>query len=168
MKSLKLHGLLLAAAIAMPLAGQAQAQAQAQDMPAHMHGGPGMAHERFAPRPFEHGIPPFLHGIELSEAQQDKVFAILHAQAPLMRDQHKAVMKAHEALHALAVSGRFDDARASALAQSVGQAMARITLEQVRSEQQLRALLTAEQRAQIEQNEQHQQQGGPRHPPRPQ
>ena len=157
-----LHALLLAAAIALPLAGHAQ------DMPAPMHGdgGRGMAHEHFGMRPFEPGLPPFLHGIALSEAQQDKVFAILHAQAPVMREQHKALMKAHEALHALAVSAQYDDAKASVLAQAVGQAMARITLEQARSEQQLRALLTAEQRAQIEQ--QHQQQGGPRHPPHPQ
>ena len=157
-----LRRLLLAAAIALPLAAQAQDMHPPQHPP--LPGAQGMPHEGFAARPFEHGgaTPHFLRGLDLSEVQQDKVFAILHAQAPLLRDQHKAVMKAHEALHALAVSGQFDDARASALAQAVGQAMARITLEQARAEQQLRALLTPEQRQQIEQREQG------RRPPRPQ
>ena len=33
---------------------------------------------------------PFLHGIDLSEAQQDRLFAILHAQAPQQRAQLQA------------------------------------------------------------------------------
>lgn len=103
-------------------------------------GGPGM------PPPL---MAPFLHGIELTDAQQDKVFAILHAEMPYLREQHKAAMKAHEALRALSGSAQFDDAKAAALAQAGAQAMANIELQRARTEQKLLALLTPEQRKQL-------------------
>ncbi|MET3134208.1 protein CpxP [Oxalobacteraceae bacterium GrIS 1.11] len=146
--------LFLAAILTLPALAQADAPADAPGLPA-MH---DMPHPHAAPPPFERGErgapPPFLRGITLSEAQQDKVFAVMHAQEPLLRDQRKIVSQAHEELHALAASGKFDDAKAGALAQTIGQAMARITLQQARSEQELMAMLTAEQRKQAEQHEQ--------------
>jgi Spy/CpxP family protein refolding chaperone len=90
--------------------------------------------------------PKFLRGVQLDEAQQDKVFAIMHAQEPLLREQFKAEHHAHEALRALAVSGRFDDARASALAEEASKANAAATLQRARSAAQIYALLTPEQR----------------------
>lgn len=96
-------------------------------------------------------MPPFLHGIALSEAQQDKVFAASHAQAPLLREQQKIAFKAHEQLRQLAASSTYDDARAGALANTAAQAMAQASLLQARLEQQLLALLTPEQRQQVEQ-----------------
>ena len=88
---------------------------------------------------------PF-HGIELTEAQEDKVFAILHAEEPYLRDQSKAAAKAHEALHALATTDKYDDAKAASLAQAAATAMANISLQHVRTEQKLLAVLTPEQR----------------------
>lgn len=99
--------------------------------------------------PMPGGEPPFLHGLDLNEAQQDKVFAILHAEAPYLREQGKAAYKAHEALRALSQAPQYDDAKAAALAQAAAQAMANITLQQVRTEQKLLALLTPEQRKQL-------------------
>ncbi|WP_317203492.1 Spy/CpxP family protein refolding chaperone [Janthinobacterium sp.] len=110
-----------------------------------------------------HGGAPFLRGLELSEAQQDKIFAIEHAQEPLLREQHKIVAKAHEALHALTLAASFDEARGAALAQTAAQAMARIALLRARGEQQILALLTPAQRQQMEQHEQ----DGARRPARP-
>ncbi len=92
------------------------------------------------------GRPPFVHGIELSEAQEDKVFAILHAQEPYLRDQGKAAAKAHEALRALGSAEQYDDAKAAALAKDGATAMANIALQHARTEQKLLAVLTAEQR----------------------
>jgi periplasmic protein CpxP/Spy len=141
-----------------------------------MHGGPGMdMHGPFGPPPFGHGGPggpggpgmgraPFLHGIELSEQQDDKVFALLHAQEPELREQRKIVEKSHEALHALATSGKYDDAKAVALTQAGAQAMARIALDQIRTEQQILAILTPEQRQKVDQRAQHMAEEGNRSP----
>ena len=92
--------------------------------------------------------PMFLRGVALDEAQQDKVFAIVHAQQPQLREQSKAARHAHEALRAMATSGQFDDAKASALAQTAAKAMAAMALQQARTDAQVYALLTPEQRRQ--------------------
>lgn len=101
-----------------------------------------------------HG-PMFLHGVVLDEAQQDKVFAIVHAQEPQMREQAKAARHAHEALRALATSGQFDDAKASALAKTGAGAMAAMALQQARTDAQIYALLSPEQRRRAAQHGQH-------------
>lgn len=141
--------LLLLSACSMPLVALAQ--------PAPAHGaGPARGNDgappAFGPGPGgAQGLPPFLHGIALSEAQQDKVFAASHAQAPLLREQQKIAFKAHEQLRQLAASSTYDDARAGALANTAAQAMAQASLLQARLQQQLLALLTPEQRQQVEQ-----------------
>lgn len=94
-----------------------------------------------------HG-PMMPHGVHLDEAQQDKVFAIVHAQEPQMREYEKAARHAHQALRAMATSGQFDDAKASALAQAGAQAMAGMALQQARADARINALLTPEQRRQ--------------------
>jgi Spy/CpxP family protein refolding chaperone len=132
------------------------------------HGGPGRAGPDGAP-PREvpgHGFPgagpgfgpgfgpgpvrlPFFRGMELTEAQEDKVFAILHAEAPYLREQSKAEVKAREALHALADADKYDDGKAAALAQAAATASANIALQHVRTRQKLLAVLTPEQRKQL-------------------
>lgn len=108
-----------------------------------------------------HGAGPMsMRGVVLDEAQQDKVFAIVHAQEPQMREQEKAARHAHEALRAMATSGQFDDAKAAALAQAAGKAMAAMALQQARTDAQINALLTPEQRRQAAEH-------GPRREPRP-
>lgn len=111
------------------------------------------------------GLPPFLHGIELNEAQQDKIFTATYAQAPLLREQEKIAFKAHAQLRGLAASSAYDDAKAGALANTAAQAMAKISLLQARLEQQLLAVLTPEQRQQAQQL--HDGRQGPRHLERP-
>ena len=132
--------LLLATALGAPLAANAQ------------HGpgpGPGPVPGPRMEGPGE-GLPPFLRGVELSEAQQDKVFAATYAQAPLLREQQKIAFKAHEQLRELAASNHYDDAKAVGLANGAAQAMATISLQHARLEQQLLAVLTPEQRQQVE------------------
>jgi Spy/CpxP family protein refolding chaperone len=119
--------------------------------------------------PGGHGpAPMFLHGVVLDETQQDKVFAIVHAQEPQQREQAKASRQAHEALRALATSGQFDDARASALAQTAAKAMAAMALQQARTDAAIYALLTPEQRSQASEGatRRAQHEGGPRREPR--
>ena len=105
-----------------------------------------------APRGGPHGGPhmggpglPFLRGIDLSEAQEDRLFAILHAQAPQLREQEKIERKALDALDWMRENGRVDDARAAAQARALGQAIAAQELLRVRTAAQVMALLTPQQ-----------------------
>ncbi|MDN2671605.1 periplasmic heavy metal sensor [Janthinobacterium sp. SUN026] len=139
--------LLLLSACSMPLLALAQQEAAPMEGPP-----PGLGHGPGGPGgPGAPGLPPFLRGIDLSEAQQDKIFAATYAQAPLLREQEKIAFKAHAQLRALAGSSAYDDAKASALASTAAQAMAQISLQQARLEQQLLAVLTPEQRKQAQQ-----------------
>jgi Spy/CpxP family protein refolding chaperone len=161
------HTILLAAAMALPVlsvSGTASADDTGAGRPPMMqgarddHDGPGRpGPERGGPDDdgpprggpgFGFGRPPFFHGVELTEAQQDKIFAILHAEAPYLREQSKAAAKARAALHALANADQYDDAKAASLAQAAATADANIALQHVRTRQKLLAVLTPEQRKQ--------------------
>jgi protein CpxP len=140
-------GAALLAALSAPCAHAAYTAdgADAAGRAAALPGGDGPRHGFGAPGPGAPGpdAPPFhsvlhaLHRLDLSEAQQDKLFAITHAAAPRQREQEKAERKAHEALLALGASASFDEARAGAAARALGQ------------ESQVLALLTPEQREQL-------------------
>jgi len=103
--------------------------------------------------------PPFLAGLHLTDDQQDKVFAILYAAAPAMRDQSKALRKAHEALRDLNESPQYDENRLKGLADSAAKADSELTVLRARTEHEIFALLTAEQRKQLEE---HRHEMGPR------
>ncbi|MYM26015.1 periplasmic heavy metal sensor [Duganella sp. FT135W] len=178
------RNVLLAAVLAMPLfvlGGAARADEMGAEQPPMAqgeHGPRGPEHQ--GPGPFgqdgPHGGPeqggpghppgfgpgrsPLFHGLDLSEAQQDKIFAILHAEAPYLREQFKAAAKAREALHALATADKYDDANAAALAKDAATAEANIVLQHVRTQQKLLAVLTPEQRKKQADEK-------PRHPQRP-
>ena len=157
-KTLGVHKLLLAMVVALPLfiaTGAASANESDDERPAMMHGGPDREGSGSGPR--MHAMPPFggpgmvgrplfMRGVELSEAQEDKVFAILHEEKPYLREQGKAADKAHEALREMAGTDKYDDAKAASLAQAAANAMANIALQRVRTEQKLLAVLTPEQR----------------------
>lgn len=121
-------------------------------------GGPDMHAFRGAPPGPEFGppgfgfgaSPPFLAGLHLTDDQQDKVFAILYAAAPAMRDRSKALRKAHEALRDLNQSPQYDENRVKELADSAAKADSELTVLRVRTEHEILALLTAEQRKQLE------------------
>jgi Spy/CpxP family protein refolding chaperone len=108
-----------------------------------MHGMHGMHGE------MRGGLLGRLHRLNLSEAQQDKLFNIRHAAQPQQREHMKAIRKAHEALAELARADRFDDARATAVSRELGQAIAAEALLRARTEAQALAVLTPEQREQL-------------------
>ncbi len=108
--------------------------------------GPGL--EGHGPRGVGHEL---LGRLQLSEAQQDKLFAIEHAAAPQRRQQEKAVRHAHEALRDARETAQFDDARAGAAARDLGQAVAAEALLEARVHAQVLAVLTPEQREQLRQ-----------------
>jgi len=171
----RLNHLLLAAAVALPLLSVTSAVRSA-DMNADQ--GPAMEEGRrggpngpdsgaggrgpmgpppgagfrfdssFGPGPGFAPQAPLFRGVDLTDAQEDRIFAILHAEKPYLREQAKAAGKAHEALRALAEADKYDDAKAAALAQAAATASANIELQHVRTRQKLLAVLTTEQRKQ--------------------
>lgn len=155
-KKNSLQQLVLAAALALPLASYAAG-------PAMPPGGPdgGPSGERGPRGPHGFGGPGhmrgFMHGLDLDEAQEDKVFAILHAQEPYIREQSGVLRKAQQALDALGKADKYDDAKAASLAQAAAQAMSNLELQRVRTEQKLLGVLTAEQRKQQAQRRQQRQ-----------
>jgi protein CpxP len=102
------------------------------------YGGPGF------------GPPPFLAGLHLTDEQQDKVFAIVYAAAPAMRDQEKALRKARETLRDINVSPQYDENRVKGLADSAAKADSQLMVLRVRTEHEIYALLTPEQKKQFE------------------
>lgn len=98
------------------------------------------------------GMPgiPLLHGLDLSEAQQDAVFDLVHAQIPVQRALDKKAAKAFDELHRLGASDRFNAKQARALADSYAQAQAQLAFNQAELDNKLRALLTPEQRQQLD------------------
>jgi protein CpxP len=96
------------------------------------------------------GPPPFLAGLKLTDDQQDKVFAIVYAAAPAMREQAKALRKAHEALRDINESPQYDENKVKGLAESAAKADSQLTVLRVRTEHEIYALLTPEQRKQLE------------------
>lgn len=175
-----LQRLLLAAVLALPLAAMADnAGDETPGGPGHrpdagpraderrgpgpaLHGGdrdgphgegPGFGPDRgpgFGPGPGFDGVPPYLRGIELSEAQQDRIFTIVHGQVPYLREQGKARDKADRALFALHRAEKYDDAAAVKLAQAAAQADANITLSHLRTAQKVLGVLTAGQRKSLD------------------
>lgn len=93
--------------------------------------------------------PGHLRGLNLSEEQRDKVFAIMHAQAPEMRDKAKALRGAQEQLRLLSASADFDEGKARALSDELGRATFEATLVRARAERQIQEILTPEQRQQL-------------------
>jgi periplasmic protein CpxP/Spy len=126
-----------------------------------MRGGPdGGMHHGMAMFAEGGPLPPMLRHLQLSEAQQDKIFAILHAQAPQARDMGKALHKAHRALHELTTAASFDDAKAKAAADALGKAVADEALLHARTHRQIFDVLTPEQRQKLAKMGEHGRDGG--------
>jgi Spy/CpxP family protein refolding chaperone len=95
-------------------------------------------------------MPPMLRGLALTEEQQDKVFGILHAQAPAVRTAAKASRSAHDELSALAMSAQYDATKAKALADAEARANADLAMLRADGDHQIFMALTREQREQIQ------------------
>jgi protein CpxP len=91
-------------------------------------------------------LPPHLRGLDLSDAQRDRVFDLLHAQAPTMRDQAKAIHKSQSELHQLSLSNEYSETKAKALAESSAQSIARMAQLRASVDYRIYQILTPEQR----------------------
>jgi len=93
---------------------------------------------------------PSLSGLSLTEGQRDKVFAVLHAQAPLLREKAKIARRAQDELRALTLSPQYDKAKAQSLADAGARALGELALVRADGEHQIYMALTDEQREQLE------------------
>jgi Spy/CpxP family protein refolding chaperone len=161
MNKSKLIQLLLAAAMALPLLARAE-----EGLPPEGDHPPLAGPRGEGPRGEFPGVRfggrglPFLHGLELSESQEDKLFQLMHNQAPYLREQQRAHDKAMRALHEMRDAEKFDDAAAAKLAQAAAQAEANLALAHIRTHQKVLALLTPEQRKRLDERKARRQQGG--------
>ncbi len=117
--------------------GQEQASAGWQDHGARRH---------FGRRGGDRGIRAMLHGLKLSEEQRDKVFAVLHAQAPQLRANAKERRNASKELRVLTLAENYDEARAQALSENISRAIAANAMIRSRSANEIYQALTPEQR----------------------
>ncbi len=98
-----------------------------------------------------HGdVMRMLRGLDLTEAQRDKIFEIRHAQKPAMRTQMKAVQAARKDLRELALAPNYDAAKAQASADAFAKAMSRMALMRIDATRMVLVVLTPEQRKQLD------------------
>ena len=112
----------------------------------HHHPGGAMMHGEMGPFGGGMHLPPFMRELNLSDAQNDKIFKIMHDQAPALRDKAKEVSKANYELHALMFSDKYDEARVRTLSETSAQAMATLAQMRAASLNQIYQTLTPEQR----------------------
>jgi periplasmic protein CpxP/Spy len=163
----KVKQLILVASLALACPLGALADSAPAAAPDHFAGGPAYGHEMsgcmmgYGPahggmfrseEMFGEGgaLPPMLEHLQLNEAQQDKIFAIMHAQAPQAHELGKAIRNAHRGLHELVTGASYDDAKAKALTDALGKAVAESALLHARTHHQIFEVLTPEQRESLE------------------
>lgn len=136
-----------ASALAIPMAAQAIGGSEHCERKAGAHG--PMAHDEMPP---EGGpaMPPFMRGLNLTEAQHDQVFKIMHEQAPALREKAKEARKAQAEVRALSFSDKYDAAKVKALTESGARAMAEIAEMRAAGANRIYQLLSPEQRKKAE------------------
>ncbi len=93
---------------------------------------------------------PLLHDTRLTAEQRGKLFALMHAQAPFQRAKGQEAAKALDDLQRLATPDRFDAEKARALADTYARSLAELVLMHVELGAKMRAILTPEQRKQLD------------------
>lgn len=110
------------------------------------HGMVGMQHGMGAMR-WHHA----LHRLDLSDAQHDQVFELMHGQAKERHVLMRQLRQVQADLRATAQAPQFDNAKAQALAHEQAKLTAQQLLLDAQLEGKLRALLTPEQKQQLDQ-----------------
>ena len=145
--------LALAAACAVSATAYAESTAnapqadQAQSQQVHKHGHHHRGHHRMGHRGgFEN-----LRGLNLTEEQRDKIFVIRHAAAPAAHEVMKEISAARKSLRELSRADTFDEAKAQEAADKQGAAFSKMALLRAKTQNQVHAVLTPEQRDQLKQ-----------------
>lgn len=146
-----------AAALAVPFLVTAQPSpgtpGEGMHMKAHArHDG----HFRHGAAPGMHGMhgeramgAAFLRGLDLTDEQRDRIFAIRHAAEPAMRDQMKVLRGARGEFSRLALSGEYDEAKVKEFADRNAQAMSAMAQLRARTMNEIYRVLTPEQQTKV-------------------
>ncbi len=94
----------------------------------------------------QNGIPPHFRALNLTQDQQDKIFAIMHEQAPAKYAQRNQQHETHEAIRLLGQADTFDQAKAQQLTDQLGQLEKEKAMNRLQTQAKINALLTPEQR----------------------
>jgi Spy/CpxP family protein refolding chaperone len=126
--------------------------AHAQPAPEGMHGPQhaGMHHGWHGGHG-EMGGMRALRALDLTEAQRDQIFKIHHDQAPAFRDQMKKVRASRDELQKLALADKLDQAAVRRAADTQAKALSDLAVMRVQTMNRVRALLTPEQKAKLDQ-----------------
>ena len=150
MKS-KLNTLLAAGLITIAATGIAVAEHGANgEKSGHCTKGHHGKHHQAGPHAF--GQPHFLRGIALTSEQEDKIFALNHAEVPKVREQMKQRHALHEELRELSQAPQFDESKAKSIADKLANLEKEGVLNRARTENKVLAVLTPEQREQALKN----------------
>src|SRR5574343_341826 len=87
--------------------------------------------------------------VPLTAVERDKVFEIMHGQAPAIRDKGKAVRSAEEGLRKLVLSPEYSEPQARELVNEAAKAMSEMSLARAKAERLVYEVLTPEQRKQL-------------------
>lgn len=94
----------------------------------------------------ESGAVRHLKTLNLTQDQQDKIFVIVHEQAPAKYTHRKQQRETMEALRTLAQADKLDEAKAQQLTDQLGKIEKEKALSRFKTEAKINALLTPEQR----------------------
>lgn len=137
-------------AISLPLATVALAQDDGpnagkpdhkMDSGSHCEKGARLHHGMGKP-----GVPHYLRDVNLTSAQEDQLFTLMHAQMPLMREQHKQEIQLRQELRTTSQADRFDEGKVQQLADKLSTLDKEKIIARARNEAKIFALLTPEQR----------------------
>ncbi|HKO88105.1 MAG TPA: Spy/CpxP family protein refolding chaperone [Burkholderiales bacterium] len=135
----------LGLAFAAPLAVQAYPGAGGEGS----HGKQGFHHKRgFSGQGHGRHGGDFTRGLNLTEAQRDKIFELRHAAAPSLRSKGKEVRAARSEMRQVAMTDKFDEGRVIALSNQLAKAEAEFNVTRLRLTNQVYNVLTPEQRKQ--------------------
>lgn len=164
MKKARIAAIAAAAGVAVAVPFLAAAQgAPGGDAAGMRAGGFHYAHARhggFGERATMGGA--FLRGLDLTEAQRDRIFAVRHANEPAMREQRKILHATRAELSKLALSNDYDEAKAKALTDRSAQAMSTMAQLRARGMNEIFRVLTPEQQAKVIERQARREQRGPR------
>jgi len=90
-----------------------------------------------------------LRGLDLTEAQQDKIFQMRHDLEPKMYEQMKAARAADQALRDMMDKGEYDAAKVKTLTEQRAAAMSRMAQMKFASRNEVYQLLTDDQKAEF-------------------
>ena len=110
-------------------------------------------------QPPMHGLPPYLAGLDLTDAQQDKIFALTYPLLPQMREHGKQRHQLMEALRQLSNAEPFDEAKAKQIADKLASLEKEAMYKRAQIDSQIFALLTTEQRKQLSERKLHRHEG---------